>query len=164
MWYHCVQYTRRHLMSLISHSSLHLPQSWLIWACYLFLQCSALQAVQTTSRMNNMLKEAKPYRNHASNMRLGSYDGAWYTEYNGTTFVIVSQILIEWGQFFVHRDNIWQTLSYGTNAGIDNNNIYKYGSNILFDRQVQFHEMSRENDIFGVSYCVEHIVCMLMME
>ncbi len=56
MWYNCIQYTRRHLMSLISHFWHHLLQSWLIWACYLFLRCSALQAVQTTSRVNSMHK------------------------------------------------------------------------------------------------------------
>ena len=33
--------------------------------------------------------------NGASNARLGSYDGAWYTEHDGTTFVTVSQILME---------------------------------------------------------------------
>ncbi len=49
--------------------------------------------------------------NGARNVRLGSYDGAWYTEYNGTKFVTVSQIFIEWGQFFVRHDNIWQTIT-----------------------------------------------------
>ena len=33
--------------------------------------------------------------NGANNMRLGPYDGAWYTEYNSTKFVTVSQILME---------------------------------------------------------------------
>ena len=48
--------------------------------------------------------------NGAKNVRLGSYDGAWYTESNGTTFVTVSQIFIERGQFFIQQDNIWQTI------------------------------------------------------
>ena len=43
-------------------------------------------------------------------MGLGSYDGVWYTEHNGTRFVIVSQILMEWGPFFVYQDNVWRTL------------------------------------------------------
>ena len=38
-------------------------------------------------------------------MRLGSYDGAWYSEYNDTTFVAVSQILREQLQFFAHQYN-----------------------------------------------------------
>ena len=33
--------------------------------------------------------------NAASNVRLDSEDVAWYTEYNGTTFVTVSQVLME---------------------------------------------------------------------
>ncbi len=56
MGYHCIQYTRRHLMSLSSHLQHNLPQSQLIQACYLFLRCSALPAVQSTSRINIMLK------------------------------------------------------------------------------------------------------------
>ncbi len=35
-----------------------------------------------------------------------------HTEYNGNTFVSVSQILMEWGQFFVRQDNIRQTIVY----------------------------------------------------
>ena len=42
MWYHCAQYTRRHLMSLILHCYYHFLQKLLIWACYLFLRYSAL--------------------------------------------------------------------------------------------------------------------------
>ncbi len=61
MWYHCIQYTKRHHMSLI----------------------------------NSMLKKANSVDNGASKEVLGSYDGAWYTEHNGTTFVTVSQILME---------------------------------------------------------------------
>ena len=43
-------------------------------------------------------------------MRLGSYDGTWCTECNGTTSVTVSRILMEWAQFVIHHDNIWQTI------------------------------------------------------
>ncbi len=48
--------------------------------------------------------------NCARNVRLGSYDGTWYTECNGTTFVTVYKILMKWGPFFVCHDNIWQTI------------------------------------------------------
>ncbi len=50
--------------------------------------------------------------NSVNNVRLGSYDGAWYSEYHGNIFVAVSQIIMEWSEYFVHQDNIWQTLGY----------------------------------------------------
>ena len=50
-------------------------------------------------------------RNRARNVILGSCDGAWYTKQHGTTSVTVSQILVEWSQFFVHHSNNWQNLS-----------------------------------------------------
>ncbi len=65
----------------------------------------ALLAVQAISRIINIFKLANYVGNGASRMRLGSYDGAWYTEGNGTKVVTVSQILGELGQFFVHQDN-----------------------------------------------------------
>ena len=37
--------------------------------------------------------------NFASKMGLGSYDGNSYAEHNGTTFVTISQILMEYDQF-----------------------------------------------------------------
>ena len=43
-------------------------------------------------------------------MRLGSFDGAWCTECNGTKFVTVCQILLKWGPFFVCHNNIWQSI------------------------------------------------------
>ena len=45
MWHHCVQYTRRHHMSLIAHCQHGFCQRLLIWAWYLFFRWSALQAV-----------------------------------------------------------------------------------------------------------------------
>ena len=66
--------------------------------------------VQTTSRINSILKYVHCVGNWASNVRLGSYYGDWITEHNGTTIVTVCHVLVEWGQFFVHRDNIWQSL------------------------------------------------------
>ena len=46
----------------------------------------------------------------ASRMRLDSYDGAWYSEHNGTMFVTESQILMKWGRLFIHQDNIWRSI------------------------------------------------------
>ena len=42
-----------------------------------------------------MSKLCKLCQNGANNVRRGSYDGAWYTEYNGRMSVAVSQIFIE---------------------------------------------------------------------
>ena len=33
--------------------------------------------------------------NGTGSVRLGSYDGAWYTEHKGTKFATVSQIFVE---------------------------------------------------------------------
>ena len=68
-----------------------------------YLSMIFILEVQTTSKINIMLRYAMCSRNHASNLRLGSYDGAWYNEHNGTTYVTVSQILIEWSGFFSTR-------------------------------------------------------------
>ncbi len=55
-------------------------------------------------------------------MKLGRYDGACYTEYNSTTYVIILSIIIGWDEYFVHltKDNIWETLATPItwNAGI----------------------------------------------
>ena len=40
------------------------------------------------------LKSANLGENDARLVKLGSYDGAWYTEYNSTTSVPISQILM----------------------------------------------------------------------
>ena len=39
-----------------------------------------------------------------------------YSEHNGTTFVVMSQILNEWDDFFIHCSKMWQTTqsSYST--------------------------------------------------
>ena len=41
-------------------------------------------AVHASSRINNTVKRANLGENHARWVKLGSYDGAWYTEYDGT--------------------------------------------------------------------------------
>ena len=39
------------------------------------------------------------YETGASHVKLGLYDGAWYTEYSGTICMTISQILMEWDEF-----------------------------------------------------------------
>ena len=41
-------------------------------------------------------------------MKWDSRDDTWHTEHNGTTFVTISQILMECDEFSVHNGNIWQ--------------------------------------------------------
>ena len=41
---------------------------------------------------------------------VGSYDHAWYTEHNHTTFVTISQILMKWAKYCIRKNNIWHTL------------------------------------------------------
>ena len=47
--------------------------------------------MQATSRINNILKLANSGKNQASAIKLILYDGAWFTEHNGTTFVAICQ-------------------------------------------------------------------------
>ena len=42
-----------------------------------------------------MLKRANVGKNQAGKEKLTLYDGTWYTEYNGSTHVMISQILVE---------------------------------------------------------------------
>ena len=51
----------------------------------IILELAILQAVHTSSRINNMLKWANIIEPGASNLELDSFDDAWYTEYKGTT-------------------------------------------------------------------------------
>ena len=53
-----------------------------------------------------ILEMANYVQNGASKVKLGSDAGAWYTECNCTTFVTVSQLLMERGKFFAHLENI----------------------------------------------------------
>ncbi len=69
------------------------------------------QAVQTSTRKNNMLKEANFVENNTSELKLGSFDNAWYKECHGTNSVAEPQIFVEWRPcFFIYQDNIWQTV------------------------------------------------------
>ena len=105
-WYRSPQYRMCQLLSFIPHTQHDFCPSWLIWACYLSLWWPALPSVQAILRINNMLKWANSVGNDASKVVIGSYDGAWCTQHNGTNFLTVSQILMEWDQFFAHQDNI----------------------------------------------------------
>ncbi len=78
MGYHCVQYTRHHLMSLTLLAPFHTEFAYLSMLFILDMVCTAISG-----------------RNHATNAIFGSLDGAWDTEHNGTTFETVSQILME---------------------------------------------------------------------
>ena len=58
-----------------------------------------------------MLDEDNFDENDASKVKVGLQDGAWYTGFNGYTFVVtISQILIELWKLFVHCGNICQTI------------------------------------------------------
>ena len=62
--------------------------------------------MQAISRMNNMLKYANFCKNHANNTKLGVYHDAWYTGHSGAYLVMQSGIMMEWGEFFAHGDNM----------------------------------------------------------
>ena len=64
-------------------------------------------------------------------MRLSSYDATWCTERNATTFVIVSHILRDWGQFFVHHNNIWQSIPVIT-ITVYHNNVWCWHAPMSF--------------------------------
>ena len=70
-----------------------------IWACYLFSRWPALKPVQASSKENIVFKLAHYVPVGAGRVESCSYDGAWYIEYNGATFVRVSQILMERSNF-----------------------------------------------------------------
>ena len=65
------------------------------------LLLAPLSAVQASSRINNMLRQANFYKNLNSELKLGSYDGTWCAKRNGATFATIPQILIEQGNFSI---------------------------------------------------------------
>ncbi len=69
----------------------------------------ALWAVQEISRINNVLKWANSGETWAGKVELGSYDGAWRTDHDGTTLVSKCWIIMELAEFFVHHDDAWHT-------------------------------------------------------
>ncbi len=94
----------------LNFTLLAIPLSKLaFYAWYFFPTWSALQTVQTISRINNIFKLANSVENRAGKVRLCLYDGAWYTEHNDTTIVSTPQILMDWADFSIHGWNIWQT-------------------------------------------------------
>ena len=50
--------------------------------------------LQTSARINNKHKVANFSRNHDNNVKLGAYNGAWYTERNGISLMALSQMLM----------------------------------------------------------------------
>ena len=58
------------------------------------------------SRINNMFKYANLSKNHATEVKLGSSDRAWYAKSNDTTCGAIAQRFMLRGEFFINRDNI----------------------------------------------------------
>ena len=54
-----------------------------------------MPAVSATSRINNTLKSDKILETGVSNVQLYSYCGAWCTEYDGGTLIIISELVME---------------------------------------------------------------------
>ncbi len=48
--------------------------------------------------MLSILKQTNSIEN-ASKVKLGLYDGKWYTKYNGTTFVTIFQMMTEFSYY-----------------------------------------------------------------
>ena len=63
----------------------------LTWVLTKFTYLSILSILEMTcnvsSRIYNMLKGADFAETDAKKVKLGSYDGAWYSEYNGVVFI-----------------------------------------------------------------------------
>ncbi len=54
-----------------------------------------VEHVQAISEIHSMLKQVSSGVPDGTNIKPGFQDGSWYTEYNGTTLVTISQILLE---------------------------------------------------------------------
>ena len=53
-----------------------------------------------------MLKQVNQAERDANSVKLGSSDGALYTEHNGTEFATLSQLLVECDESFALRGNV----------------------------------------------------------
>ena len=51
-----------------------------------------------------------------SGLKIGMFYADVYTEHNGTSFVAISDWLIESDNIFVIRDNVWQSLQWGSSG------------------------------------------------
>ena len=67
------------------------------------------QAVQTSSRIKNLLNDIILFKNGAIKLYIGSFDGAFYTAQYSTTFVVTYEIMMGRNIFF-----------YFTNISLDN--------------------------------------------
>ncbi len=134
MWYHCVQYTSHHLMSLISHCQHGFCQSWLIWACYLFLGWSAAVPVcqilmkwgQFFVRQDNIWQilsmytaanvhpplqaKCQPMHNHLPNVTMLLIHLSWMIIQRFIS--ILTKLLIELLVLFNFFQIIWQTIPF----------------------------------------------------
>ena len=59
-----------------------------------------------SSRINNMVKWANFDWTADRKVKSALNDGVWCTEHNGTTYVIMSLLLVERGQSFVHQGKV----------------------------------------------------------
>ena len=73
-------------------ASIIFDQSWLIISMLFILEVACIPG---SARINTMLKMAEFVGTDTKIMKLDSYDGTWYTEHNGTTFMTISHILME---------------------------------------------------------------------
>ena len=131
--------------------SISSPVVWVIWACYSFLRWPALPTVPAFSRINNMLKWANLVEIHAGNIKLGSRDGVWYTEYNDTAFMTIWQILMGWTEFSDLHGNIWQTLYHYHYGHVK----YMVMAVVMFIFEVMFMDCSSDHwnmDDCGTDY------------
>ena len=62
---------------------------------YSFLSWPTMPAVQASSGINNMPKEATAVENGASNVASGSLFGTWCTQHDVPAFMIISEMLME---------------------------------------------------------------------
>ena len=66
----------------------------LVLVCYLSLSWPALQTVQSSSMMNDMLPKDSFGKNQPSKLKLGSFNHTSYREYNATILVAISCIFL----------------------------------------------------------------------
>ena len=52
-------------------------------------------------------------KHYVTDVTLGSYDGTWHVDHNGTTFVAISQLLVE------SHDFLWNHLAEFIRLGCD---------------------------------------------
>ena len=73
------------------------------------LACIAVGASQLKNKYHAQMSQLWS-KNRAGKVNLSLYHGASYNEQNGVTCEAEHRILIKRGEFFIHHDNIWQTI------------------------------------------------------